>query len=466
MNHILLKNELENNIKKKPKGPGVIHERGNVKDILPFNSSKKTKLMKDNYLSMMGAFVREICNLKLSNHKKSDEIFEEENILVNNLLSQVRCNDDDITFDLKRFLNQYLFNDEQIKPIHPYLYNFIPHQSKAEEEKFAVFMYDILIKEDNSLKNIFNKESSDDILTNLILENLSGIQTLDNKKKKKYQVLSKKISELFNEDLLFLSKHKDYFLEHFPLLVHFYFFQYVCQLTIKLDQFESANLEHIEPLYFVLEWESINKRRKAADDLEGYKRVKNRAPNLFVHVHTLSQLSHLSFNTGDEKEFLTYKQILEELDMQGANAKETFFVELTDWINHYTTQANIKVEKQPVSIEQAFRILFNSLKQGMSTQVCVKYGSNIEDIGGNQFLKHRGSLGKVFNISHDLFLLLASICIKDERIPLNQLFSNLEIRGVALDRHSKKAAIELLDSLNIIDKKSDSGDAQYVKPIL
>ncbi|MBY6036649.1 DNA phosphorothioation-dependent restriction protein DptG [Fictibacillus nanhaiensis] len=466
MDQILLKNELENNIKKKTKGTGVIHERGNVKDILPFNSSKKTKLMKDNYLSMMGAFVREICDVKLENNKKPHDIFEEDNVLIANLLSQVRCNDDDITFDLKRFLNQYLFNEEQIKPIHPYLYNHIPHQSKAEEEKFAMFMYDILIKDDNALKKIFNKENAEDILTDLILGNLSGIQPVDHQKKNKYQVLSKRVSNLFNEDVLYLSKHKDYFLEHFPLLVHFYFFMYVCQITIKLDQFETADMEEIESLYFALEWESINKRRKSADELEGYKRVKNRAHHLFVHIHTLSQLSHLNFNNGDEKEFLTYQQIIEKVELQGADQKETFLVELTDWINYYTTQANIKFDKRPDSIEEAFRILFDVLKQGMSTQVCIKYGSNIEDIGGNQFLKHRGSLGKVFNISHDLFLLLASICIKEERIPLNQLFSELETRGVSLDRHSKKAAIELLDSLNIIDKKSDSGDAQYVKPIL
>jgi DNA phosphorothioation-dependent restriction protein DptG len=466
MSQILLIKELENNIKKKAKGVGVTHERGNVKDILPFTSSKKTKLMKENYLSMMGAFVRQICNVEFIKQKKQEDLFEEDNVLVNNLLSLVRCSDDDISFDLTRFLNQYLFNEEQIKPIHPYLYNYIPYQVKAEEDKFAKFMHDILINENNNLEKIFNKEDAEDILTNLILENLSGVETAKEKRENNYQVLSIKISELFNEDIQFLAKHKDYFLEHFPLLVHFYFFVYVCQLTIKFDQFEASDLEKIEPLYFALEWESINKRRKAADELEGYKRVKNRASNLFVHIHTLSQLSHLSFNNNNKKEFLTYQRIMETLDMRGTDNKETFLAELTEWIEYYTKSAGIHIKHSPQSIPEAFRILFDCLKHGMSSEVCKKYGENIEEVGGKTFLKHRGSLGKVFNISHDLFLLLAAICIKEDRIPLNQLFSEMEKRGVTLDRHSKKAAIELLDSLNIIDKKSDSGDAQYVKPIL
>jgi DNA phosphorothioation-dependent restriction protein DptG len=465
MGQILLMDELKNNIKKKTKGIGVIHERGNVKDVLPFNSSKKTKLIKENYLSMMGAFVREICNVKLDPQKKEEDLFEEENPLVNQLLMLVRTDNDDITFDLKRFLNQYLFNEEEIKPIHPYLYNFIPPQSKAEEEKFAIFMNHILIQ-DKSLQEIFSKQHTDDILTNLILENLSGVQELKTERKGKYQVLTNKISELFEGDIRFLAKYKDYFLEHFPLLVHFYFFLYTCQLTIKLDQFNQTNMDEIEPLYFAMEWESINKRRKAADEVEGYKRVKSRAPHLFVHIHTLSQLSHVSFNNEGEKELFTYDQISKILETQGPIAKETFLNELIEWIKTYSKLANIELEKHPETIEEGFRILFNCLKEGMSTQVCIKYGSNIEDIGSNIFLKHRGSLGKVFNLSHDMFLLLASVCIKDKRIPLNQFFNQLELRGIALDRHSKKVVIELLDNLNIIDKKSDSGDAQYVKPIL
>ena len=117
------------------------------------------------------------------------------------------------------------------------------------------------------------------------------------------------------------------------------------------------------------------------------------------------------------------------------------------------------------NIKDAFKVLFKCLKKGTSTSVAKKYGENIEDLGA-PFIKSRGNLGQVLNIKHDFLLLLTAVSVKDKRIPLNDLFLEFEKRGVAFDRYSKKEVITLLDNHNILDKKSDSGDAQYVKPIL
>jgi len=95
-----------------------------------------------------------------------------------------------------------------------------------------------------------------------------------------------------------------------------------------------------------------------------------------------------------------------------------------------------------------------------------RYSLSIEEIGKKFFLKTRGSLGYMLNVSQDLFLLLTAVCLKNERKSLNQLFIDLENRGMYFDRYSKEEAVKLLDKLNLLDKKSDSGDAQYVKPIL
>ena len=49
---------------------------------------------------------------------------------------------------------------------------------------------------------------------------------------------------------------------------------------------------------------------------------------------------------------------------------------------------------------------------------------------------------------------------------LNDVFSEFECRGVFLDNHSKDEVMRYYEKLNLIEKKSDSGDAQYVKRIL
>ena len=82
------------------------------------------------------------------------------------------------------------------------------------------------------------------------------------------------------------------------------------------------------------------------------------------------------------------------------------------------------------------------------------------------FLKRRGSYGYILNLNRDILLIMTALCVKDKKIRLNQLFEEYEKRGLFFDRYSKEEIIKLLTKLNLIDKKSDSGDAQYVKPIL
>ena len=62
--------------------------------------------------------------------------------------------------------------------------------------------------------------------------------------------------------------------------------------------------------------------------------------------------------------------------------------------------------------------------------------------------------------------MLVAVSITEERVELKQLWKELENRGVWLDHHSKEEVVKMLDKLNYMEKKSDSGDAQYVKSIL
>lgn len=77
-----------------------------------------------------------------------------------------------------------------------------------------------------------------------------------------------------------------------------------------------------------------------------------------------------------------------------------------------------------------------------------------------------GSYGYMLNMTQEILLMITAICIKEDKITLKDLFKEYERRGVFLDSYSQIEVIDLLGKLNLIDKKSDSGDAQYVKSIL
>lgn len=444
------------------------HDVGPVIGVLPFtaNTIKSARSKKIAFNSVLGELVRKICGYKFEEKKPKDEldIVFSNNPFIEQIINEVECSDD-AAYDLKRFLEQYLFFEgEEIKPIHPFLFNYVPSTFK-ENERFAQFIKDILVNENEKIIGVFNNKQSDNILTELILNKVHSLK--EDKKTLTYQNLLPNFTKLYEEDLLFISQYDDYFLQTFSLLTHYYTFMYICQMLLKFEGFTSANYDIVQPLYFALEWESISKRRKAADEFEGFKFIKENSANLFTHIHTQSQLSWTWDNSevvNGKITFLNYNQLSERY-----KNNMDYLNDVKKWITSYCEwkKFEVKVDLSQINdLDNAFRTLFKHIKDGMNADVRINFGKVFELVGGKTFLKNRGSLGQVLNMNHEMLLLLTAVSVKDKRIPLHQLFKEYEKRGIAFDRYSKKEIVDLLDSLNIIDKKSDSGDAQYVKPIL
>jgi DNA phosphorothioation-dependent restriction protein DptG len=445
------------------------HDTGKTIDVLPF-LTKRTGAIREQFSKVLGEFVRNICELDLNEKSvKKHEFYmsSNENELSEHIANAVEFNGEDDRYDFIRFLDDYLFNQDDIRPIHPFLFNYIKIEKKYKNEfgKYANFMKDILIQDNKEITSIFNEKVSDNILTELILDNLYELDKTE-EINKQYEPLLSSLTKLYQEDIKYLSRYKDYFLTSFPVITHYYVFMYACQLVVKFEQFTKADYNQVHPLYFGLEWESMSKRRNAAE-FEGFKFIKEKTENLFPHIHTMSQLSHNCFTEGqDPIPFMTYSKIGQLVSEHGEADEEKFLFEVKEWIKEYSNWAKVKIQDDSKNLDEAFKVLFKCLKEGTSKGVAEKYGKNLEDLGFSHFIKSRGSLGQILNIKHDFLLLLTAVSVKDKRIPLNELFIEFEKRGIAFDRYSKKEIIILFDKLNIIDKKSDSGDAQYVKPIL
>lgn len=483
---VIIVAELHKDYLSKILGKQAKHDVGKALDLVPF-LSKRTRKIRGNFNNVLGEYVRGICNLKLdlSTLKKQDysyyttdrkEEVEEEQFIWH-LVDQVKFNNEDDKYDFFRFLREYFFEKDAIKIIHPFLFNYIKVSKKDKNEfsKYGEFMNDVLIKDKEKFQDIFKNNDSDDILTELIIAQKEVLKETETKKNK-YDSLLPIIADLYREDILYLSNFKDYFLKSFPLITHFYVFMYICQLVIKFKSFSKANFDSLDPLYFTLEWERLSRRRKAVNDLNSFKFIKNNLDNLFPHIHTLSQLSHNEANIKESKlsstdniKVLTYPQI-KQLVEEGSLNQRKFLSDLHEWMKEYSNifKKEFKEEYSPVfeNIDDGMQELFDLINKGTSDDVSKKYGGNLEDLGANEFIKSRGSIGQVLNITHEFLILLTAVSVKKDRIPLNQLFEEFEKRGVLLDRYSKNEVVFALDKLNLIDKKSDSGDAQYVKRIL
>lgn len=70
-------------------------------------------------------------------------------------------------------------------------------------------------------------------------------------------------------------------------------------------------------------------------------------------------------------------------------------------------------------------------------------------------------------VQKEFLIFLTKLAIHDEeKLSLNEVFRQFELRGVFLDQPSKDEIVQFYTKLNLIEKKSDSGDAQYVRRIL
>lgn len=448
------------------------HSRGAVKDALPF-LSKKIHYNRDSWQQMIGELVLLFTNLQTKNipEPEFEMNYSDLSVFIGN---QIKCEPEDAREDLYKFIDEYLFSNHEINLIHPFLFNFIVNkkgkESKNIESKFARYVFEALIEDSSSFKSFFSSEETDDILSRTVIKSLNKITTEKKvNSKPEYTALRPDLTPLIEADLKYLVIKTRFAEDYFPLLVNYYLFFVLCQIVYRFNQTsqkQGLDKETI-PFYYTIESESLRSSRNAANGLFSYKAIKEQVKTLFIHSHAQAQLSHNLFNPVKDdgtRDFLTYSMIYDMLDENGISEDE-FKQSVDEWIKVYCEEKNMNCPPRSDTLETSFDTLAECLGKKMSPSVVQRYADNLETFAKDSFLKSRGRLGYVFNLSHDLIIALTIVIVKDQRLPLKSYYTELEKRGIQLDYPSKVELVSLLEAHNLLDKKSDSGDAQYVKPI-
>ena len=473
MERILLVNEIDF-----PKT--ITHSLRNSKKLFPFRT-KNTAHIKGNFNIVISDLARLITGYKLS-AKKLDALsfhhFDGSNRLSEFIASsdQIRFDSAEAKVDFIRFIDNFLFNNGSINIVHTYLYNFIGESEVNQSilRNLAEFIKDVLIAHDLEIEEIFKNKETDDILTRLIIGEVEQLISTSNQNREHgeaYSDLLPSFTQTFRDDIKFLLKHKDYFIANFEVIINYYSFMYSIQCLRKFGKFTNGSFDEVEPLYFALEWEAVTKKRPVASSLQGYKLVKEQASDLFPHEYTLRLLSYNVFNRmADGKEVVDYSSLYKQVESHGEHYIKQFKDDLKDliqvysnWVSKGNSIPNLIYEE---TVDGLINQLYKLVKSKMHNDAKTKYGQSIDYLGQGLFLKSRGNLGNLLNVSHDFLILMTSVIVKDKRIPFKTLLEEFEKRGIAFDRYSIEEIISLFNSHNILDKKSDSGDVQYVKPIL
>ena len=434
----------------------LIHQINQNSPLLPFKTNTPKKANFENGFDIiLGELSRILLNKTIEKNFKLDNIVS--NLIDNNIEIE-----DGTKEYITKLLNEYLFDEKNdLKISHPNLYLYIPlsnNKSSNGEQEVALFLRDIFCKNNQNLINFFESYDSNHIILNLILKNTPNLHHKITETK--YVIHFEEIANLFNEDINYAILYKKFFMENIGNIFAYYYFFYISQLILKISKGFNDNNE-FEKLYYLLDWESASKNRKS---LNSYSLLKHHSKPLYAKMAVIDQLNTL-LGTNN----LLEKDISEYFNNLDINSKNNFLHFLKKWVSDYRYVRNFDDKELPDNLLELTEILFESLKNeklGVDGAVQSRYALNLEDIAKKYLLKRRGSYGYVLNINRDMLLVLTALCVKDKKIKLNQLFIEFEKRGVYFDKYSKEEVVNFLTKLNLIDKKSDSGDAQYVKPVL
>lgn len=438
---------------------GLTHRPGNKFKLLPYAANDKNVVL--DFSGVVGEFSRAICDKKLENEFNVVEFIE-------NIVDEIGEFEGETSKEVFRDIVKTMFIDkENLVDFDITTTNYI--SSANGDEKIAKFLYSIFFDEELKISVIehYNREV-ENILYKLVLNALPELKS-KTFTTEEYKCYLPFVKELFVKDFKFLIENEELYKNSLKRFLEYYYMFYVSQLAMKLADFEKADLTKAEPLYFTLSWESTSKTRTAYKF--GWDKLKNYVNSLFSHAITLELLNH-----GGLDEQLGYIELFEVFSMID---EEIIKVQLDSLFNSYTNQITDKVWSEfKVTDRQSGNAAFDTVYKIFEaieyqfiktsrTGAYNKYKKRFSDFVELNFAKRRGSLGYNLNFTEEDIILMTKICINNNnKLKLSVLFNEFEKRGVFFDRDSKIKIIQLYEKLNILEKKSDSGDAQYVRSVL
>ncbi|MFD1550754.1 DNA phosphorothioation-dependent restriction protein DptG [Putridiphycobacter roseus] len=349
----------------------------------------------------------------------------------------------------------------------------------------ARFFYDIFLNEEEIDLNELTSSNNGNLLYKLIIECLPELHSIKSTKTDIiYQNIFPEIKDMFLEDFKFLSSNEETFLKHIEDLFKYYYFLYFTQFTQRLCSF--GDNSKFSPVYFSMDWETLSESRKAFQF--GWKKLSYNLLGLFEHANTLELLNYITIDGNQLGDYVSIREKYDQLSVPEKNefidkVKEvslfytshiTVFdtganweqceIELGQYLERTADKQRDELNIEIISLNKRLKYQFDNSPRKSARD---KYDRWLFLFCKSNYTKTRGRLGSTTVLNQELLLFLTKLCVGGEdKIRLNLLWERLEKRGIVFDEITKTEIIKLFERINLLEKKSDSGDAQYVKTII
>ncbi|GAF38205.1 hypothetical protein FC83_GL001830 [Agrilactobacillus composti DSM 18527 = JCM 14202] len=289
----------------------------------------------------------------------------------------------------------------------------------------------------------------------LIFDHLRALTPENSAPQRFYFVDHAELQSYFNHDLKNITANPGFFMSHIEYFFAFYYFAYVIKAIATIGR-SAKDATHFHA-YYALADEHLSQSRRAASS---FRSLHKSARYLLVDNDVLDYLNVL---LGHEEDYL----FLQDIYALSPNEQVELDRLLLVFMRDYQTRKNHPVTYEEAGdlaqhIEQLRKILI----QDEADEPMSRFTKSFEEIGDLFFTKSRGRIGKTFSLDDELLLVLVAVIVGDHKMLLKQVIQELNNRNIYLDIASQNLLAAKLDEKNLLEKMSDSGDAQYVKPIL
>lgn len=418
------------------------------------------------FTQLVGAFLCRVENKKPEGFTVSE--------LVDRLKedTEIEHGSEDIFYEVVR--QMFFFSDGRIRPLNLQLLAQVPCK-EVSESKVAEYLVDTLGDKDVLKDKLLSVESklgkTNNVFERLILEHLKYISDSTNSEPTYFRITNS-LKQTFEDDFAYILENQTRIREYLVPLLEFYFFSYTVQACMQLDRFMDGQRNNNIPLYFCLEWEKTSQSRLCF--MDGWNRLQYSVSKMFAHAVVLEILNQTDSGI-NPMDYISIASIIrddENMDNIIAAQIDSITACYREAITDCPEMSELQKNTNSINAtSDAISYLFSSVKTQFENTSRVRayssYASKFESFCKKNFLKSRGRSGLMLTLTEETLIFLTKISIKNqEQLRLRDVFLAFETRGVFLDDISKEQVADYYEKLNLIEKKSDSGDAKYVKRIL
>lgn len=335
------------------------------------------------------------------------------------------------------------------------------------QKKLANYLYSMLSDE----MQIYGHSETPNLFSKILKEALTPFCGLSDDAKERDYIVLPYIKKSFEGDFCWmLEQEESVKIKYLHLLLHFYACYAVTQAIVRITTKTKQSEDLPVPFYFILNSERASVNHDAVVRGWSYQIPKSALDKLYGKSQALDILnSVLGGNVG------FYNNIYEKLIQTDFEDNRELCNELLLKYQEEKREVFNRRKSESGSIEE-IQIDVHSYDEFISTleHLCTGLQSpsyvsrmrkKVIDLLSVRFLQsRRGNF--VLVLDNEMLTFLVALFTKSKKTKLEDLYKLFNNYGIYFNRGSRLAIEEYLLKLNLLDRKSDSGEAQYVTVIL